>query len=112
LAEALGLELQESAPETPECGSYVEVEESGAGYCLGDVVTSDFDILDVGHRLRGSLPTELDRQIFALSSAIDDAYEAGDSAAVEALIPQLNALLQERDQEEPPPTGATGPTGL
>jgi hypothetical protein len=97
LAEALGLELRPSF--SADCARYVEVEESGAGYCLDDVAMSSVEAWDVGQRLRGHLPSELDRRIFELGDQIAQEYEAGDSVTAEALIQQLDRLLAERDAQ-------------
>lgn len=104
LAQALGLELQSSW--SSDCRHYVEIEEfgadiekSGAGYCLDAAVTSNFDAWDVGQRLRGHEPTELDRQIFELADQIAQASEAGDTARVEELSAQLEFLMEQQQAE-------------
>jgi hypothetical protein len=71
----------------------VEVEESGVGYCLEDIAMSNVEAWDVGQRLRGYVPSELDRRIFELGDQIAQAYDARDLATVEALTPELELLL-------------------
>ena len=61
---------------------------------------SNVEAWDIGQRLRGSVPSELDRRIFELADQIAQAYNAGDLTSVEALIPQLELLLAERDAQQ------------
>jgi hypothetical protein len=98
LAEALGLERQPSFPAS--CARYVEVKESGVGYCLEDIAMSNVEAWDVGQRLRGYIPSELDRRIFELQDQIAQAYDDGDTATAEALVPELERLLAEREAQQ------------
>lgn len=98
LAEALGLELQPSF--SGSCSRYVEVKESGVGYCLEDIAMSNVEAWEVGQRLRGYVPSDLDRRIFELRDQIAQAYDAGDIATTEALAQQLERLLAERDAQQ------------
>jgi hypothetical protein len=98
LAEALGLELQPSF--FAGCSHYVEVEESGVGYCLDEIAMTNAEAWDVGQRLRGYVPSELDWRIFGLADQIAHAYDAGDLATVEALAAELDLLLAERDGQQ------------
>jgi hypothetical protein len=101
LAEALGLELQSSW--TPGCAHYVEVEESGAGYCLDAAVRSNFEAWDVGNRLRELERSDLDRRIFMLADQIAQASEAGDPETVERLSAEVQILIEERSNLPPEP---------
>jgi hypothetical protein len=101
LAEALGLALQSSW--TPGCAHYVEVEESGAGYCLDAAVRSNFEAWDVGNRLRELERSDLDRRIFMLADRIARASEAGDTAMVERLSAEVQTLIEERSSLSPEP---------
>ena len=89
LAEALGLELLPALQSG--CQHYVEVDDP-AGYCIDAVVTTNLEAWDVGQRLRGYTPTDLDTQIFVLGNRISEAMEVDDTATVEALIAQLEEL--------------------
>jgi hypothetical protein len=101
LAEALGLKLQSSF--TTGCAHYVEVEESGAGYCLDAAVTSNLEAWDVGNRLRELERSDLDRRIFILADQIAQASEAGDTETVEQLSAEVQILIEEKyDQETHP----------
>lgn len=74
---------------------YVEVEESGAGYCL-DAVTSDtVEAWDIGQRLRGHMPSDLERRVFELEVELAAASEAGDADRVEELAEELEQLWAE-----------------
>jgi hypothetical protein len=90
LAEGLDLELVDGF--FAGCYYYVEVEESGAGYCLDDVVTTDEQAWDIGQRLRGHIPTDLERDVFRLEVERSEASEAGDTDRVEELDQQLAVL--------------------
>jgi hypothetical protein len=93
LAEALGLELQPTwVP--GECRYYVEVEESGPGYCIDSVVSSRVEAWAVGQRLRGVVPSEQELRVAEVSSQIDEASEAGDWATVDALKAELDLLVE------------------
>jgi hypothetical protein len=94
LAEALGLKLQSSF--TTGCAHYVEVEESGAGYCLDASVTSNLEAWDVGNRLRELERSDLDRRIFILADQIAQASEAGDTETVERLSAEVQILVEEK----------------
>lgn len=96
LAEELRLELRPAFP--PGCYYYVEASEQ-AGYCLDAVVTTNLEAWDVAQRLRGHMPTALDTQIFVLSDQISQAADVGDTATIEALSPQLEELLRQREAE-------------
>ena len=101
LAEALGLKLQSSW--TPGCAHYVEVEESGAGYCLDAAVRSNLEAWDVGNRLRELERSELDRRIFILADQIAQASEAGDTETVERLSAEVQILIEEKYNQESQP---------
>jgi hypothetical protein len=98
LAEALGLELQPSF--SGSCSYYVEVKESGVGYCLEDMAMSNVEAWDVAQRLRGYIPSELDRRTFELQDQIAQAYDAGDTETAEALVPELERILARRDAQQ------------
>src|SRR5437016_2386571 len=55
LALALGLELRDAFHHN--CAYYVEVEESGAGYCLDGVSNDTGDLFVIGQALRGDVLT-------------------------------------------------------
>lgn len=98
LADALGLELQPSFPEG--CYGYVEASESGDGYCLDAVEMSDLQGWDVGQRLRGHIPSELEWDIKELAIQINSALEAGDTVTAEQLSLQVEELVAARDAEQ------------
>ena len=96
LATELGLEL---FPEfSPGCYYFAEVSDP-AGYCLDAVVSTNLEAWDLAHRLRGSVPTELDMKIFVLSDQIATAGEIGDTATIEELTPQLEELIRQREAQ-------------
>ena len=61
---------------------------------------SNVEAWEVGQRLRGYVPSDLDRRIFELRDQIAQAYDAGDIATTEALAQQLERLLAERDAQQ------------
>jgi hypothetical protein len=87
LAEALGLELKRGYIEG--CDHFVEVEE-GAGYCYEDFVESDYQAWQIGYRLQGRLPTDLERQIFLLDQQV---MASTDPNERQQLVQQLEELL-------------------
>jgi hypothetical protein len=95
LADALGLEVQPSFPKG--CYAYVEASESGEGYCLDTVGMTDLQAWDVGQRIRGHVPSELEWDIKELVIQINSALEAGDRATAMRLTLLLEELVTARD---------------
>ncbi len=95
LAENLGLQLQPSQP--ADCGAYVEVNDP-AGYCL-DAVQSPVERWDVAQRLRGHVPTDLDRQVFQIMYEMAQLDTASDSERLDELMQQLDTLIKQQAQQ-------------
>jgi hypothetical protein len=62
LAAALGLKLEDGFDQV--CAYYVEVEESGAGYCLVGISTDTADLYVIAEALRGRILTPEELQEF------------------------------------------------
>jgi hypothetical protein len=86
LASSLGLQPQPSF--SGDCGYYVEVEESGAGYCLDAVGADKVERWKIGLRLQGeSDPTSYEVDCYAKTQAVANMSvhdEGFDTAEAEA----------------------------
>ena len=88
------------------CHYYAEYED-GMGYCLDGVVSSDVDAWELGQRINGYVPTDLERQIFQLNLQIEQLSGQGytsDSPEMIALVDQLSLLQAEQEQASSSPT--------
>jgi hypothetical protein len=95
LAEELGLELLSQQP--PGCADYVVVEGPDVGYCLEGHVSPGLDSWEVGRRLAGIVPSDLDRQIFQLSYELAHLSLPAERERFEELSRQLTVLLEQEN---------------
>lgn len=93
LADALGLELQPSMPSG--CRAYVVVRSPDVGYCLEGYVELGLETWEVGRRLAGIVPTDLERQIFLLGEELSRLSPPEDSDKIEELGQKLQILLDQ-----------------
>lgn len=92
LAEELGLELVSEQP--PGCADYVVVESPDVGYCLEGKVTEGLDSWEIGRRLAGIVPSDLERRIFQVSYEL--AHVPAGSERFAELSLQLKELMEQR----------------
>lgn len=90
LADDLGLELVSEQP--PGCSDYIVVESPDVGYCLEGHVQPGLESWEMGRRLAGIVPSELDRQIFQLQYEFGHLDPYADRARMEEIAQQLQEL--------------------
>lgn len=98
LAASLGLQIQPSMP--PGCEDYVVVREGGAGYCLQGHVEPGLESWDVGRRLAGIVPSDLDRQLFALVYEHSQLSQREDPERLVELEQQISELMEQRSAHD------------
>jgi hypothetical protein len=98
LAKALGLE---PITEWPVTGcSYLAEAEEGVAYCLDAVASNEHDAWVLMERIRGSVPSVLEEQIYALEAELVALSGREDQEAVDRraeLTEQLLPLLIEEE---------------
>lgn len=102
LADSMGLELI-TTNRVVGCNYGIEVEGEGA-YCLDGHVSSPAEALELGARLRGEEPTDLDRRIFALMQRLGELGDAGGQDALTArrrLTQELEVLKGQKAAANP-----------
>jgi hypothetical protein len=91
LAQELGLVLTPSQP--AGCTAYAVVEGPDVGYCLDDRARPGIDTWEIGRRLAGIVPTELERRIFHTSYELSQVDREKDAVRFERLAAELRELL-------------------
>jgi hypothetical protein len=108
LASALGLEplslpdgpITNTDPRLEDCQVTKEnqdqagsiVNTGSAVYCTVGIVSNEFEAWELGMRLAGRVPSELEQEAYRLDLQAQELYESGDVEAAEKLWHQVHRL--------------------